>query len=52
MNYFLVGHFDPQAKNDQDKIVEDPYYGGQSGFEKNFEQLKRASNNFLDTLQK
>jgi protein-tyrosine-phosphatase len=47
-----VGSFDPQAKNEADMIVEDPYYGGQSGFTKNFEQIHRACNQFLDQLNK
>jgi low molecular weight phosphotyrosine protein phosphatase len=29
------------------EIVEDPYYGGQSGFEKSYEQAVRFSQNFL-----
>lgn len=32
------------------EVVNDPYYGGQNGFEKAFEQLSRFSKNFLDEV--
>lgn len=31
----LFGDFDPEG----DKIIKDPYYGGSSGFERNFQQV-------------
>lgn len=34
------------------KIVEDPYYGGISGFEENFEQFTVFSKNLLDSIVK
>jgi low molecular weight phosphotyrosine protein phosphatase len=33
----LLGSYDPKAKSKEDMIVEDPYYGGQSGFARNFD---------------
>lgn len=33
-----------------DKIVEDPYYGGISGFEENFEQFTVFSKHLLDSI--
>jgi low molecular weight phosphotyrosine protein phosphatase len=40
----LFGHFD--GKN-RDEIVDDPYYGGTSGFKTNFNQIVRFSKNFV-----
>jgi len=39
----LFGHF----SDSKDEVVEDPYYGGQSGFSNNFKQIVRFSKNFL-----
>jgi low molecular weight phosphotyrosine protein phosphatase len=41
----LLGSFDPLQVNNG--IVEDPYYGGDDGFEVNFQQCTRALTNFL-----
>ncbi|KAJ3235184.1 hypothetical protein HDU78_005310 [Chytriomyces hyalinus] len=42
----LFGQFDPQGE----RIIEDPYYGGDEGFEHNFQQVMRASHGFLRHL--
>jgi low molecular weight phosphotyrosine protein phosphatase len=42
----LLGHFDPEG----DIIIKDPYYGGSSGFERNFQQVTRSSFGFLQHL--
>ncbi|KXS18207.1 LMWPc-domain-containing protein [Gonapodya prolifera JEL478] len=42
----LFGAFDPQGR----RIIEDPYYGGQEGFETNFQQVTRCSDGFLAHL--
>lgn len=34
-----------------DRIVDDPYYGGDAGFETNFQQVSAFSKNLLDTIQ-
>jgi len=39
----LFGHFSEK----KDEVVEDPYYGGQSGFSNNFKQIVRFSKGFL-----
>lgn len=41
----LFGDFKDDSK--YNTIVQDPYYGGVSGFQENFEQLKHFSNVFL-----
>lgn len=43
----LFGEFDPQGE----RIIEDPYYGGNDGFEHNFKQVSRASEGLLKSLQ-
>ena len=40
----LLGLFDP----DGDVIINDPYYGGNDGFEYNFQQVSRCCNAILD----
>jgi len=40
----LFGYFDGKKR---DEIVEDPYYGGNSGFTENFAQVVRFSKNFV-----
>ncbi|KAL1920566.1 uncharacterized protein VTP21DRAFT_943 [Calcarisporiella thermophila] len=40
----LFGSYDPQGK----RIIQDPYYGGMSGFEVNFQQVSRCSLAFLE----
>ncbi|KAG9284025.1 hypothetical protein G9A89_022799 [Geosiphon pyriformis] len=42
----LFGNYDPQG----DLIIRDPYYGGNDGFEGNFQQVTRCSEGFLRTL--
>ncbi|OMJ21931.1 Low molecular weight phosphotyrosine protein phosphatase [Smittium culicis] len=42
----LFGEYDPKGE----VIIEDPYYGGQEGFEHNFRQVKRCSIGFLKSL--
>ncbi|KAI9352136.1 phosphotyrosine protein phosphatase I superfamily [Obelidium mucronatum] len=42
----LFGEFDPEGE----RIIEDPYYGGNEGFEHNFQQVVRASHGFLKAL--
>ncbi|KAI9599484.1 phosphotyrosine protein phosphatase I superfamily [Syncephalis fuscata] len=42
----LFGDFDPKGE----RIIEDPYYGGEDGFEHNFNQVLRCSIAFLQTL--
>lgn len=44
----LFGEFDPQGE----KIIKDPYYGGIHGFERNFQQVSRASEGLLKFLGK
>jgi low molecular weight phosphotyrosine protein phosphatase len=43
----LFGEYDPQG----DTIIKDPYYGGQNGFDKNFQQVERCSKGFLESLE-
>ncbi|ORX74109.1 LMWPc-domain-containing protein [Linderina pennispora] len=43
----LFGSYSPDNK---DRIIEDPYYGGQDGFEKNFGQVTRCSEGLLKKL--
>jgi len=40
----MFGEFDPKG----DLIIEDPYYGGEEGFEYNFQQVTRCSRAFLE----
>ncbi|KAI9290694.1 LMWPc-domain-containing protein [Neoconidiobolus thromboides FSU 785] len=42
----LFGNYDPNKET----IIKDPYYGGDDGFETNFQQTKRASIGFLKSL--
>lgn len=42
----LFGEYDPQGE----LIIEDPYYGGNDGFEHNFRQVTRASEGLLKSL--
>ncbi|KAJ3150836.1 hypothetical protein HDU89_002833 [Geranomyces variabilis] len=42
----LFGEFDPQKA----RIIEDPYYGGDDGFEYNYQQVVRCSEAFLTHL--
>ncbi|CDH58381.1 protein phosphotyrosine phosphatase [Lichtheimia corymbifera JMRC:FSU:9682] len=42
----LFGEYDPQGE----RIIRDPYYGGSEGFERNFKQVSRASEGFLNEL--
>ena len=42
-----LGDYDPQQQGD----VEDPYYGGDDGFEVNFQQITRCCEAFLDSLR-
>ncbi|KAG0164355.1 hypothetical protein DFQ28_010435 [Apophysomyces sp. BC1034] len=42
----LFGEYDPEGE----RIIEDPYYGGNDGFEHNFDQVTRASKGFLASL--
>ncbi|RHZ79322.1 hypothetical protein Glove_149g150 [Diversispora epigaea] len=43
----LFGEYDPLGV----KIIEDPYYGGMDDFEKNFQQVTRCSEAFLQSLE-
>lgn len=43
----LFGEYDPQGE----LIIEDPYYGGNDGFEHNFKQVTRASEGLLKSLE-
>ncbi|KAI9251303.1 phosphotyrosine protein phosphatase I superfamily [Helicostylum pulchrum] len=43
----LFGEYDPQGE----LIIEDPYYGGNDGFEHNFRQVTRASEGLLKSLK-
>ncbi|KAI8638507.1 phosphotyrosine protein phosphatase I superfamily [Parasitella parasitica] len=43
----LFGEYDPQGE----RIIEDPYYGGDEGFEHNFKQVTRASEGLLKSLR-
>lgn len=47
----LFGAFGGKAKGEKE-IVDDPYYGGDEGFEVAFEQVDRFSRNFLKWLEK
>ncbi|KAI8325711.1 LMWPc-domain-containing protein [Martensiomyces pterosporus] len=42
--------FGTYSKEKGDRIIEDPYYGGQQGFEHNFEQVTRCSEGLLRSL--
>eukprot|EP01117_Protostelium_nocturnum_P002752 TRINITY_DN1365_c0_g3_i1.p1 TRINITY_DN1365_c0_g3~~TRINITY_DN1365_c0_g3_i1.p1 ORF type:complete len:162 (+),score=45.80 TRINITY_DN1365_c0_g3_i1:67-552(+) len=42
----LFGSFDPKGE----RIIKDPYYGGIDGFQRNFDQCKRCSEAFLDSV--
>ncbi|RKO83157.1 phosphotyrosine protein phosphatase I superfamily [Blyttiomyces helicus] len=42
----LFGDFDPKG----DRIIKDPYYGGQDGFDRNYAQVVRCSEGFLKSL--
>ncbi len=42
----LFGDFDPKGE----KIIEDPYYGGDDGFQVNYEQIVRCSMGLLKHL--
>lgn len=44
----MFGEYDPKGE----KVIEDPYYGGMDGFEKNLQQVIRCSHAFLESLQK
>ena len=44
----LFGSYDPKGE----RIIEDPYYGGIDGFQHNFDQCKRCSEAFLDSIYK
>ena len=43
----LFGEFDRKGEQ---RIIQDPYYGGEDGFEVNFQQCLRAAHGFLDSL--
>ncbi|RKP07277.1 phosphotyrosine protein phosphatase I superfamily [Thamnocephalis sphaerospora] len=42
----LLGEYDPEGPC----IIEDPYNGGEDGFETNFQQVTRCSHAFLESL--
>ncbi|KAJ1916531.1 Low molecular weight phosphotyrosine protein phosphatase [Mycoemilia scoparia] len=42
----LFGSYDPEGQ----RIINDPYYGGKSGFETNYHQIVRSSFGFLKHL--
>ncbi|RKP07266.1 protein-tyrosine phosphatase [Thamnocephalis sphaerospora] len=42
----LFGEYDPEGQ----RIIEDPYYGGDDGFETNFQQVTRCSHALLASL--
>ncbi|CAG8484559.1 9432_t:CDS:2 [Funneliformis mosseae] len=42
----LFGEYDPQGE----RLIQDPYYGGIGGFEKNFQQVTRCSEAFIESL--
>ncbi|PVU88289.1 hypothetical protein BB561_005930 [Smittium simulii] len=42
----LLGDFDPKG----DRIIQDPYYGNEDGFEYNFQQCMRSSQKLLDHI--
>ncbi|KAJ1558476.1 hypothetical protein HK405_013590 [Cladochytrium tenue] len=42
----LLGDYDPEG----DRIIEDPYYGGAAGFDRNFAQVSRSCRAFADTV--
>ncbi|CAI2175118.1 497_t:CDS:2 [Funneliformis geosporum] len=42
----LFGEYDPQGEI----LIQDPYYGGINGFEKNFQQVTRCSESFIESL--
>ncbi|KAJ2711949.1 Low molecular weight phosphotyrosine protein phosphatase [Coemansia spiralis] len=45
-----VALFGSYSSQDEDRIIEDPYYGGTDGFRTNFDQLTRCSAGLLDKL--
>lgn len=42
---------DYKGNTDFDRIVNDPYYGGDAGFETNFQQVLAFSKNLLETIK-
>lgn len=44
--------FGSYGGNSPDEEVDDPYYGGNDGFERAFEQVSRFSKGFLESLNK
>lgn len=42
----LLGDFDPEGK----KEVDDPYYGGNDGFEVNFQHIQRSLLHFYEMV--
>lgn len=42
----MFGTYDPKG----DRIIKDPYYGPQGGFERNFAQCTRCTDAFLESL--
>lgn len=48
----LLRSFDPRLANvpDTERQVPDPYYGGENGFDQNFEMLTHACEGLLDEL--
>lgn len=44
----LLGEYDPEGE----RIISDPYYGGDKGFERNFKQVTRCCTAFIKSVQK
>ncbi|KAF9436479.1 hypothetical protein BGZ76_003806 [Entomortierella beljakovae] len=42
----MFGTYDPKG----DRIIEDPYYGSQGGFDRNFAQCTRCTDAFLESI--
>lgn len=47
-----VALFGVYGGRSEDEEVDDPYYGGNDGFDRAFEQVSRFSKGFLESLQK
>jgi low molecular weight phosphotyrosine protein phosphatase len=47
----LFGEYGSKLKKGRAEEVEDPYYGGQKGFDTCFEQMVRFSKAFLETIE-
>ena len=52
----LFGSFDPALADNYNpqkgRVIDDPYYGGNSGFDKCYEQCVKYADGFLDFIER